>query len=252
MLDLGSMTHIVWILVALTLLFVGAYALKDLRQTTQRKLLFSMTVFAWVIHFSRYWLDPDLKIHTLFFEDLCGFNTMLYPFLFLMRNKVSKDIMYYVAMVFAFMSLVYPNNIDGDPILYFNTIRFFLAHFILVAVPLWMVIWKLHTPSMRNIPLMVIYVIIGAMYSFTLSVVLYETNLLHYYKNYMGLWGNTGGVWEIFEYFAPFLRYNVEVGGEIVSKPIPFIYMLPGFILIYVPLWILMALPFTKISKQKR
>jgi hypothetical protein len=249
MLEIGSSVYIIWVFIALAFLIFGAIALKDAKKSFQYKLLFGMTIFAWIIHFSRYYLDPDLKIHTLFFEDLCGFNTMLYPFLFKMKNRVSKDIMFFVAMVFASMSLLYPNNINGDPIFYFNTIRFFFAHFILVAVPLWMVVWKLHVPSAKSIPWAIIYVIIGGMYSFSMSTIFYETGMLDYHKNYMGLWGNTGGVWKLFEYVAPFLRYNTIVDGEVVSKPIPFIYMIPGFLLFYVPLWEIMSLPF-KTSKH--
>lgn len=249
MLIIGSFTYFIWILVAILLLVLGWYLMKDLSESTQMKTLFSLTIFAYIVHFSRYWLDPNLKTYALFFEDLCGFNTMLYPFLFLMKNKVSKDIMYFVGMVFASHSLFYPNNIDGDPIVYFNTIRFFLAHFILVAVPLWLVLWKLHRPSMRHIPYMVIYVIVGAMYSFSLSIILYETGLVSYYKNYMGLWANTESVYRIFESVAPFLRYTDVVGGVEVDKAIPFVYMIPGLLLFYVPVWVIMSLPFYR--KQK-
>lgn len=244
MLEIGSLVYFVWIFVAIGLLLLGAYLFKDKSESFQFRLLFGLTLFAWVIHFSRYWLDPDFKMHTIFFEDLCGFNTMLYPFLFKLKNKVAKDIMYFVGMVFASHSLFYPNNIEGDAILYFNTIRFFLAHFILVAVPLWLVLWKRHIPSLRSIPYMVVYVIVGAMYSFSMSVVFVETGLLSYYKNYMGLWANSGGVWVIFEAVAPFVRYTVIEGGIEVSKPIPFLYMIPGLVLFYVPVWSLMTLPF--------
>ena len=249
MLVIGSLVWYIWLIVTIVLLGLGAYLMRNLQEKTQMRILFGMTLFAWVVHFSRYWLDPNLKTHTLFFEDLCGFNTMLYPFLFKMKNKVTKDIMYFVGMVFASHSLFYPNNIDGDPILFYNTIRFFLAHFILVAVPLWLVLWKRHVPQFKNIPWMVVYVLVGAMYSFSLSVVLYETGLLWYYKNYMGLWANSGGVWLIFERVAPFVRYTVVEQGIEVSKPIPFLYMIPGLILFYVPTWIVMTLPFLR--KQK-
>lgn len=244
MLIIGSFVYYLWIVTAIFLLTLGWYIMKDLSKTTQMRFLFGLTVFAYIVHFSRYWLDPDLKTYTLFFEDLCGFNTMLYPFLFLMKNKISKDIMYFVGMVFASHSLFYPNNIEGDPILYFNTIRFFLAHFILIAVPLWLVLLRLHKPDLKNIPYMVVYVLVGAMYSFTLSVVLYETGLVSYYKNYMGLWANRNSVYRIFESLAPFFRYTKIVNGVEIDKAIPFIYMIPGFLLFYVPVWIVMALPF--------
>jgi hypothetical protein len=244
MLVIGGLAYYLWLLLAALFLVLGWWLFRNKSQTWQMRLLFGMTVFAWVVHFSRYWLDPDLRTYTLFFEDLCGFNTMLYPFLFLSKNKVSKDIMFFVGMVFASHSLFYPNNIDGDPIWYFNTIRFFLAHFILVAVPLWMVLWGRHVPSWRNIPYMIVYVLIGALYSFSLSVFLKELGFVSYYKNYMGLWGNERSVYRIFEAVAPMFRYTDVVGGVEVSKPIPYVYMIPGLILFYVPVWTLMSLPF--------
>lgn len=246
MLQIGGIVYFIWIILAIVLLVAGGYLLKDVEKEKQLRLLFGMTIFAWVIHFARVWLDPDMMPHELLFEDLCGFNTMLYPFLFKMKNRVLKDIMYLVGAVFASHSLFYPNNIDGNAILYYDTIRFFMAHFILVAVPLWLIAWGHHTPSVKSVPYAFLYVLIGALYSFTLSVVIYEVGLVHYYKNYMGLFGGRDSVYELFEAVAPFFRYDTTVGGEVVSEPIPYLYMIPGLFLFYVPVWLAMTLPFQK------
>lgn len=249
MLEIFSFGYFVWVVLAI-LITVGLYfVFREKSERFKFRLLFGFTIFAWILHFSRYWLDPDLKMYTLFFEDLCGFNTMLFPFLLLSKNKISKDIMYFVGALFASHSLFYPNNIEGDPFFYFNTIRFFFAHLILVSVPVLLVAWKMHVPNMRNIPYMIIYVLIGATYNFSLSVIFVETGLVHNYINYMGLWGNTDSVYRIFESVAPFFRYTVMVQGVEVSKPIPFLYMIPGLIVFYTPVWILMSFPSWKRNK---
>lgn len=246
LLEIFSVVYFVWIILAIVLMYLLHYLLQNKSERFKYYFLFSLTVLAWIIHFSRIWLDPDLSTHTIFFEDLCGFSTMVYPFFFLSKNKVLKDYMYFVGGVFAAHSLFYPNNIEGDPILYFNTIRFFFAHFILVSVPVLMVTWKLHVPSIKHIPHMVLLVLVGALYNFSLSAFFVEVGLLPYYKNYMGLWANTDSVFRIFEKVAPFAVYRTYEFGIEVTKPIPFVYMIPGLILFYTPLWVVMSLPFLK------
>jgi hypothetical protein len=245
-LNMFSVVYFVWVIVAIVLMVIMYRVFRDKSDRFKYNFLFSLTILAWIIHFSRIWLDPDLLPHKIFFEDLCGFSTMVYPFFFLSKNKVLKDYMYFVGAVFAAHSLFYPNNIEGDPIFYFNTIRFFFAHFILVSVPVMMVSWKMHVPSIKHIPYMVLFVLIGALYNFSLSAFFVEVGLLSYYKNYMGLWANTDSVFRIFERVAPFAVYTTIEQGVEVTKPIPFVYMIPGLILFYTPVWTIMSIPFLR------
>jgi hypothetical protein len=243
MLEIFSFGYFVWSFLAILLMVLLYFGFRHKSDRFQLNLLFGFTIFAWVLHFSRIWLDPDLKLYTIAFEDMCGFNTMLYPFLLKSKNRVTKDIMYFVAGLFAAHSLFYPNNIEGDPYWYYNTIRFFFAHFILVAVPVLLVAWKLHKPSLKSYPYLLVYISIAGFYVFTLSVVLVETGLAPRYFNYMGLWGGNGTVYELFEKVAFFLRYTTEVNGVPVERAIPVIYMYPGLIVFYTPVWFAMDYP---------
>ncbi|QMS84235.1 YwaF family protein [Candidatus Xianfuyuplasma coldseepsis] len=243
MLDIFSFVYFVWSFSAIASVVGLYFAFRHRSAQFQWRLLFSFTIFAWVLHFSRIWLDPDVTTRMIFFEDLCGFNTMLFPFLITSKNRVSKDIMFFVAALFASHSLFYPNNIEGDPILYFNTIRFFFAHLILVAVPVLMVSWKLHKPSIKSYPYLIAYISVGALYNFYLSNLLVRSGIENRYYNYMGIWGGFDTVYRVFENVAPFLRYTTTVLGEEVSRPIPVIYLYPGLILYYTPVWFLMSFP---------
>ncbi len=252
MLDIFSFIYFVWVILAFGLIFLMWYFLKDTSYKTRYYFLFGLTVFAWVLHFSRYWLDPDLKLYEMFFLDLCGFSTMVYPFFFLSKNKVFKDYMYYVGGVFAAHSLFYPNNIEGNPILYFDTIRFFFAHLILVSVPLLLVFWKMHKPNIKHLHIMFLFVMIGGLYNMALSSAFVFTGMRTTLANYMGLWGNTNSVFRLFEKVAPFMRYSKIVNGVPTRVPIPFFYMIPGLIVFYVPLWVLMSLPFMNLKKTPK
>ena len=245
-----TLGYFIWVLLAVGLFLGFYYAFRNKSETFKYRLLLGLAIFTWVIHFSRYLLDPDLRTYTLFFEDFCGFNTMMMPFLLLLNTSRTKSFMFYNGALFALHSLLYPNNIFGDPYFSYNTIRFFFAHFLLVSIPLWLIAFKMYTPKLKEVPWNFVYLLVGALYCFMLSYVLYHTGLTMSPRNYMGLWGGQGTVYEIAETLAPMFRYKVEVDGETVTKAIPFIYMLPTLVLIYVPVWVLMALPF-QIKKVK-
>lgn len=249
MLEMFNWIYFVWIIAAIFLYILIYFGFKNKSDKFKFWFLFSWTIFAWVLHFSRWWLDPNLRLYEMFMKDLCGFSTLVYPFFMLSKNKVFKEYMYFVGGLFALHSLMFPNNIFGDPLLSFNTIRFFFAHFILVGVPLLLVLWKMHIPSIKSIPYAILFMLMGATYNFALSSFFFEVGLTNTHVNFMGLWGNTDGIYRVAEKFAPFLRYDVLVDDVLVSKPIPFFYMLPSLIVVYVPVWVLMALPFIKRKK---
>ncbi len=246
MLDMFSLNHYLWLLIAAILFYVVYRLLRGLSNRNKWIFLFSLSVMAWIIHFSRIWLKPDLMPHEIFFVDLCGFSTMVYPFFLLSKNKVLKDYMYFVGGIFALSSLVWPNNIAGDEIWIYNTIRFFFAHWILVGIPIFMVAWKLHKPNISHIGYMYLFVIVIAWYNMALSAMFVELGYVNYLINYMGLWGNTVSVYNLSEKLVPFLRYTTVVNGIEVSRPVPFFYMLPTLTVLYVPIWVLMSLPFRK------
>lgn len=248
MLEMFNVNYFLWGVTAIALFFVGYFALKPLSEKVKFRVLFGLAIFTWVLHFSRYWLDSDFHTYKMVFTDFCGFNTLMLPFLLWSRKQVALDIMYLCGAVFAFQSLFYPNNILGQEIWYFDTIRFFFAHFLLVAIPVWMIAWKMHRPSIKSLGWSFVYVLIGALYSISVGSILREMNLISNLPNYMGLWGNTDSVYRHSEILAPFFRYTVTVGGEEITKPIPYLYMIPTLIVVFVPIWVIMTYPF-KIKK---
>lgn len=250
MLEMFNIVYYIWVSTAIILMGLIYFIFKSKDDKFKYWFLFSWTIIAWIIHFARWWFDPDVKLYEMFMLDLCGFSTMVYPFFMLSKNRIFKEYMYYIGGFFALHSLLFPNNIFGDPILTYNTIRFFFAHLILIGVPLLLVLWHMHLPSIKSIPYMIIFLLIGAMYTFTLSSFLFEVGLTQSRINFMGLWANTDGFYRNFEKLAPFMRYNVIVDGESVSKAIPFFYMIPALIIVYVPLWIIMSVPFLKGNKK--
>ena len=252
MIDIFTINHLLWIIAGFSLLIGMHFAFRNKSKRFQYWFLFSLTIVIWLVHFSRIIFAEDLKTYQLFFTNLCGLSTFLYPFLFLSKSKLAKDYMYYVGGFFAFLSLAYPYTVEGDPIFAYNSIRFFFAHVLLIMIPLLMVTWKLHTPNIRNIGWMFLFVMMGAIYCMALSAFFVETELKDYLENYMGVWGNDDDVYsDVALIFAPWATYEKVIDGIMVTRPIPFIYMLPSLFLFGTPIWFGMSIPFIKLKKNK-
>jgi len=161
-----------------------------------------------------------------------------------MKHKVLKDYMYYLGAVFAFLSLAYPNTIDGDPIFAYNTIRFFFAHVILVMVPVLLISWKMHTPNIKHLGWMFVILMFGGIYNMALTSFFVEVGLRQSFTNYMGIWGYEGTIYSYALLFAPWLTYDKLVNGEIVQAAIPFFYIIPAAFIILMPTWVIMSFPF--------
>lgn len=245
-LEILNFYYFVWVAMIPMAIIIVYYLLKNWSDKKKYWFLFGLTVFMWIVHFSRYWLEPELKMYNMFFTDFCGFSTLLYPFLMLSKKKVFKDYMFYLGAVMSMAAVFYPHPIIGDYLYEFNSIRFYLAHLILVMVPMLLVMWKMHVPDIRNLWYMFLLLIIGAFYNMALSAFFIEVGLRDDLANYMGAWGNTEDFFEVAQIIAPWITYTKVVDGVNVTSPIPFLYILPAAAAFLFPFWSLMTLPFIK------
>ena len=252
MIDIFTINHLLWVIDA-TLTIVGThYAFRSKSKKFQFWFLFSLTIVSWLVHFSRIIFAEDLKTYQLFFTNLCGLSTFLYPFLYLSKSKLAKDYMYYVGGFFAFLSLAYPYTVEGDPIFAYNSIRFFFAHVLLIMIPLLMATWGHHKPNFKNAGWMFLFVMMGAVYNMALGAFFVETGLKDYLENYMGVWGNDDDVYSnLALIFAPWATYETVYNGVVTQRPIPFLYMIPIFTVLSFPIWFSMSIPFINFRKNK-
>lgn len=246
MLEILNFYYFVWVLMV-PISIIGVYYLfKDKSDKWKYWFLFGLAVSMWVIHFSRYWLEPNLKTYNMYFTDFCGFSTLLYPFLMLSKKKIFKDYMFYLGAVMAMAAVFYPNPILEHYVYKFNSIRFYLAHLFLIMIPMLLVMWKMHKPNIRNLWYMFLLLIVGALYNMALSAYFVEIGLRTDLANYMGAWGNVPDYFEAAQIVAPWFVYTKVVDGISVTNPIPLLYMIPAGALFLFPFWSLMSLPFIK------
>ncbi len=139
---------------------VGLYfALRNRSERTKKIVLFSFLAFGLLLHFLKvyippYSIDESRLLRDSWFVNICGANIGLFPFLFWSKNKKIKDYMFYIGVLSGFIALFYPQeplaktDQTGEIL---DIIRFYYHHWMVMAIPLLMVLLKLHKISYKGI-----------------------------------------------------------------------------------------------------
>lgn len=234
--------------------FVGLYfLLRKKSEKIKTIVVGAILVFNLVLHFLKltfppYSTNPDLAMSQIWFINICGVSILIFPIIFFSKNKTLKDFMLYLGVISGFLALVYPTEaINKDPFA-LDTIRFYLAHSIIIIAPLLMVSLKLHTISYRRIWAMPLIICAYLLFIMVQNVLQSELGIINLrngdffnpnYHNPSLVWGPTDGVAIVFKIFTPGFMKVVPYGpyqGEL--KFWPFFWLVPGA---FVYFW---AIPF--------
>lgn len=243
--------------------FLGLYFfLKNKTDKTKHIVLFSLLVFALVLHFLKglfppYSVDLARNYRDAWFVNICGANIALFPFLYFVKNKHIKDYMFYLGLFGGLIAVLYPmepmdkSNQIGE---WIDIIRFYVHHNILWQVPLLMVLLKLHKLSYKRV------ISLPFTFSFVLGFIMLNQLLqseLGYiplrsdnffdinYKNSSLIWGPSGGIGDFLAIFCPKVFKTVPVGefaGQ--EKFWPLIWMVVPMFVLLVPACFLISLIF--------
>ena len=156
---LFNLWYLFWILIAGGVVTGLYFLLRNKSLKTKKWTLFSILFFALVLHFLKLLFPPYTTNHTnalrdSWFINICGANIALFPFLFLCKNKYVKDYMFFMGIIGGGLALLYPTEAiskTAENPLIFDTVRFYLHHIILFAIPLLMVMLKVHTISYKRV-----------------------------------------------------------------------------------------------------
>lgn len=139
---------------------VGIYFwLRNRTERTKKIVLFSFLAFGLLLHFLKayippYSVDQNRWYRDSWFVNICGANIALFPFLFLTKNKYVKDYMFYIGVLSGAIALFYPQEplAKSDQLgEIWDIVRFYYHHWMVIAIPLLMVLLKVHTLSYRRI-----------------------------------------------------------------------------------------------------
>ena len=211
-------------------LVIGLYfILKNRTQKTQKIVLFSLLLFGLILHFLKFLIPPystdiDRLYRDSWFINICGANIFLFPFFFLSKNEKAKDYMFYIGVLSGLISILYPMEPMAkvnQAAEWLDIVRFYYHHTMLWAVPLLMVVFKLHTINYRRILYVPTYLLAVMLFIMVNQVLQSELGFIPLrgddifninYKNTSMIWGPSGPIGDFLAIFCPrFFKY-IPVG----------------------------------------
>ena len=251
---------------------VGLYfALRKAPPFVQSAVLFSLLLLGFVLHFLKMYIPPYGEMidgewvitnrgwRDSWFVNICGANIALFPFLFFSKNKYLKDYMFYVGVISGLIVLFYPQEpiAKGDAASqmaeFWDIMRFYYHHWMLITVPLLTVLFKKHKLSYKRVwvapvglLLLMLFIVLNQIFQSELGFIpLRNGNLIPNYKNTSYIWGplNQDGsmdpIGAVFDKFCPkwfkTLPVSADGYGYAVgeTKYWPWFWMIfPAFILV--------------------
>ena len=211
-----------WIVLAVGAFLGFYYALRKADVRVQKGVLFGLLVFGLVLHFLKvyippYSVDEARKLRDAWFVNICGANIALFPFMFFSKNKYVKDYMFYIGVISGLIALVYPQEpmAKVDQLAEFwDIVRFYFHHWMLLAVPLLMVLLGHHQLSYKRILsapvgllLVMLFIMLNQIFQSELSYIpLRSDDMFHInYKNTSYIWGpgENDAIGTFFSWFCP-------------------------------------------------
>lgn len=195
-----------WLLLAAAAT-IGLYlGLKRTGVQVQKWVLWGILAFGLVLHFLKvyippYSVDEARMLRDSWFVNICAANIALFPFLFFSKNGYVKDYMFHIGIISGLIALFYPQEpmakVDQTAE-FWDIVRFYFHHWMLMAVPLMLVLLGHHKLSYRRILsapagllLLMLFIMLNQLFQSELGFIpLRGDDLLNInYKNTSYIWG---------------------------------------------------------------
>ena len=154
--DYFNLYHCLYIVFSLGLLVSLYFILRNKRKRVSEIVLFCILLSSFILHFlklaSGYYQERmPWALITITPENLCAVSTLVFPWFYLSKKEILKDYMFYMGIMSGLGATCYPIDAVGLAAFEFEAVRFFYCHCVIWAVPLLMVLLKLHTLDYKRI-----------------------------------------------------------------------------------------------------
>lgn len=160
-LEMFNLHYFAHIFICIAIVVFVYLLLKNKSEKFQKNFLFGILLSAFIIHFLKLFIWPYTtvpfpdRIRKVSFENISATHTMLFPWLFLSKNKTIKDYLVMAGISSGLIPIFLPMDairpfFDGNPNFGYKpaysieVFRFFYAHLVFFMVPLLMMIFKHH------------------------------------------------------------------------------------------------------------
>ena len=229
------------------------FALRNANGKTQKTVLFAFLAFGLLLHFLKayippYSVDEARLLRDSWFVNICAGNIAWFPFLFFAKNKYVKDYIFYIGVLSGLVALFYPQEpmAKADQLAdFWDIVRFYYHHWMLLAVPLLMVLLGHHELSYKRVLaapvgllLLMLFIMLNQLFQSELGFIplrsedMFDIN----YKNTSYIWGpgTNDAIGTFLSWFCPDFFKVIPVGAYAgQEKYWPWFWLIfPVFILV--------------------
>ena len=238
------------------------FALRKANENVQKGVLFGLLIIGLLLHFLKAYIPPYSTdearlLRDSWFINICGANIALFPFMFVTKNKYIRDYMFYIGVISGLIVLFYPQEplAKVDQLAEFwDIVRFYFHHWMIMTVPLLMVLWKHHTLSYKRVwvapvglLLLMLFIILNQIFQSELGFIPLRGNDIFAigYKNTSYIWGpgENDAIGHFLASFCPDFLKTIPVGefaGQ--TKYWPWFWLFPAAFTLLTPLAFLITL----------
>lgn len=269
MIEVGNFLYFLEIIIIALIIVIIYFLLRNKSQKTQFMFLWIWCFLGFILHFVKQlvYLDPN-QLHKSTAENICAVSTIVFPFIMLIRkDSVIHDFMYFIGVMGGLAGIVYPTEAINESFFAFETMRFYFCHMSLFAIPLLLAMFKIYKPRIKKwwvIPLLFLVYesIICINTAFLCFSGLVQRNgytpfqlfIDRQYLNNSFVFGPTDDMGVVGKFIGnltlPIMKidiFNIN-GGKETYWPVIWL-LIPSYVL-FVPLYILITLPFENVKKK--
>ncbi len=222
-----------WLLLAAAATLGLYLLLRKASAGVQKGVLFGILVLGLLLHFLKVYIPPystdeARMLRDAWFVNICGANIALFPFLFFSKNKYAKDYMFYIGLISGLIALFYPQEplAKKDQLAEFwDIVRFYFHHWMLLAVPLLMVLlgqhrlcWKRILAAPVGLLLVMLFIMLNQVFQSELGYIPLPNDDIFaiHYKNTSYIWGpgTNDAIGSFLSWFCPDLFRYLPVGAH--------------------------------------
>ena len=145
-----SIAHLIYIIICILICLAFYYIFRNKSEKVKYIATFIPSLLALIVHFLKL-LIPEYRntlpdsLLAITPETICATSTLIFPFIYISKNKALKDYMAIVGILSGFLTIIIPGDIIGYSPFNIEVMRFFFAHLMILITPLFMLIFKIHT-----------------------------------------------------------------------------------------------------------